>query len=398
MTQLSILIVNYNSWRFCVRALESLESSLPWVVDGQPLEFEIVVVDNASPQRDAVHEQQLSELLGRMNGRLIMHDENGGYAKGMNLAFEHCSGGYVLVSNPDVSFTPGCVEGMINYLDAHPDVGVAAPEIYVDRGLTCRLPPNILPTIGDLWATTLVAVSPNFVKRYSAQRTAKALAVWTATEAVDLEQISGCCFVMKRSTIDQIGFFDPRFPLYYEDTDLSMRLRGAGLRMVEVTGNKLVHFYDRSGQTNHEEAMRRYWISRRTFYRKWYGPGGSWFFDFTRWLLDTKWMHKLGARLPQPDVQELKSAFEAPTIQLPRNMSKFLVEVSMDPRFYLAAASFGSGDTWTPPQTLLECFGPTTYYFRIVDFDGGGVEQVGIYRYTRVYPEKPEKREKAASA
>lgn len=386
MTELSILFVNYNSWRFCVRAVESIIAHAPTTRDGAPMAFEVIVVDNASPHRDPVHEAKLRELLARVNGQLIMHDENGGYAKGMNLAYAHSKGRWVLVSNPDVAFTPGCIDNMLRYIETHPEAGAVTPQLYVDRGLACRLPPNILPTLGDLLGTTMVAVSPRWVVKYSKRRTAHALRVWLATEPVELEQLSGCCLVMERSFIDQIGLFDPRFPLYYEDTDLSMRIHRAGRKMVEVVSSKLAHFYDRSAQTNHAEAMRRYWISRRTFYRKWYGPIGGWLFDFSRWLLDTKWMHALARRPIHPVVHELPTSSEAPTLHLPRSMSRFLVEISMDPRFYLAAGAFGSGDRWTPPVTLFEGFGPITYFFRVCDLTGSTPEQVGIYRYTRVMP------------
>jgi len=395
--EFSALFVNYNSWRFCVRALESLLEHPPTRADGSAMEFEVVVVDNDSPQRDEENEARLRELLERMHGKLILHDENGGYAKGMNLAYEHASGRYVLVSNPDVTFTAGCISGLLRHLEAHDDVGAVAPQLYVDRGLTCRLPPNILPTIGDLIGTTRVAVSPGYVARYSKKRTVDAMRIWGAVDPVDLPQLSGCCFIMERGVIERIGLFDPQFPLYYEDTDLTMRIFKAGLRVVEVPACKLVHFYDRSGQTNHEEAMRRYWISRRTFYRKWHGPFGGWLFDFTRWLLDTKWMHRLGKRAPQPNLIELPSSFDAPTVPLPRTMDRFLVEVSMDPRFYLAAGTFGEGDTWRVPETLLECFGPITYYFRICDLGGDQPEEVGIYKYQRTDPEHRLRRATAAA-
>ena len=109
MTELSVLIVNYNSWRVCLGALRSLRANAPRRADGSAMPFEVIVVDNCSPQRDAEAEAQLRELLDFMQGRLIMHDENGGYGKGMNLAYRLCRGDCVLISNPDVRFGPDLV-------------------------------------------------------------------------------------------------------------------------------------------------------------------------------------------------------------------------------------------------------------------------------------------------
>jgi GT2 family glycosyltransferase len=388
VADLSVLIVNYNSWRMCVGALESLAAHPPRARHGGALKLEVIVVDNDSPQRDAAAEADLAAALDRLGGRLIMHDENAGYAKGINLAYGESSGRYVLVCNPDVSFQPGCIDALLGYLEEHGDVGAAAPEGFLDRGLQCRLPPNILPTLGDLWATTLVGLSRRSMRRYSARRTADELRVWCASEPVDLVQLSGCCFLMARRFVEQIGLFDPRFPLYYEDTDLSVRIRRAGRRIVQVTGAKLIHFYDRSGQTDHGEAMRRYWISKRAYYRKWYGPLGGWFFDFNRWLLATAWARRRAARPMHPDLQQLPASVGAPTIRLPRAMRRFLVEISLDPRFYLAAGVFGEGDTWTPSEAVMGAFGPTTYYLRVCDVSNGVAEQVGIYSFERLFPEE----------
>lgn len=387
-TGLSVLIVNYNSWGMCAGALESLAAHPPTTRDGRPMSYEVIVVDNDSPQRDEQAEARTRELLGQMNGRLIMHDQNGGYGRGMNLAYGESSGRYVLVSNPDVLFEAECIDRLLRYSEENADTGAAAPEGFLDRGLQCHLPPNILPTLGDLWATTLVGLSRRWMARYSTRRTADELRVWDATEPVDLVQLSGCCFLMERSFIDQIGLFDPQFPLYYEDTDLSMRIVKAGRRIVQVTGSNLIHFYDRSGQTNHGEAMRRYWVSKRAYYRKWYGRFGALFFDFNQWLLATRWAKRRAARPLHPDLQPVSASVGAPTIRLPRTMKRFLVEISLDPRFYLAAGVFGEGDTWTPSEDVMGAFGPTVYYLRVCDVSDGVAEQVAVYSFERLFPDE----------
>ncbi|MHC4814009.1 MAG: glycosyltransferase family 2 protein [Planctomycetota bacterium] len=381
MTRFSALFVNYNSWRHCVDALLSLRENPPLSVYGTPMDLEVVVVDNCSPQRDPDAEADLENLLADMKGRLVRHHENGGYAKGMNLALEHATGDWILVSNPDVLFLPDCLSLLLRHLQAFPGTGAAAPEGYWDTTLEGRLPPNILPTIGDLWALTMASVSPRFTRRYSERRTRQALPVWEAKGDVELRMLSGCCFLLRRSTIDEIGFFDESFPLYYEDTDLSMRMRKHGLKIVQVAGAKLVHFYNRSGQTDMEETMSRYWISRRRYYHKWYGWPGRLAYGLSRWLLNTSWAKKRAARSPHRAIHDLGSGVDKPVIRLERPRGRFLVELALDPNFYLAAGMFGSGDTWTPGDELFKNFGESSYFFRLVDLTRGKRQQIGIYKY-----------------
>ncbi|MHC4078944.1 MAG: glycosyltransferase family 2 protein, partial [Planctomycetota bacterium] len=259
--------------------------------------------------------------------------------------------------------------------------GAAAPEGYWDTTLEGRLQHNILPTIGALWAFTMASVSPRFTRRYSERRTRQALPVWEAKGDVELRMLSGCCFLLRRSTIDEIGFFDESFPLYYEDTDLSMRMRKHGLKIVQVAGAKLVHFYNRSGQTDMEETMSRYWVSRRRYYHKWYGWPGRLAYGLSRWFLNTSWAKKRATRSPHRTIHDLGSGVDKPVIRLDRPRGRFLVELALDPNFYLAAAMFGSGDTWTPGDELFRNFGESSYFFRLVDLTRGKRQQIGIYKY-----------------
>jgi hypothetical protein len=282
---------------------------------------------------------------------------------------------------------PGCVDALVGHLEAHPDVGAVAPFGYWDAGLHANLPPNVLPTLGDLIATTAAMLSPWCARRYAAARTRASLPVWSATAPVELPMLSGCCFLMRRSCIERVGFFDPRFPLYYEDTDLSVRLRRAGLRIVQTPAAKIAHLYGRSAQTAHGDAMHRYWQSRGLYYRKWYGRLGGALHDGCGWLLATAWGKRRAALLPNRDLIDLGTTNDRPLLRFGRRIERFLVEGSLDPHFFLACGIFGSGESWTPPDALFRNFGPTTYYWRVVDVsDARRPRFVAVFRHTLRYP------------
>ncbi len=385
--ELSVLIVNYNSWRVCALALESLLRHPPRRADGTVMPHEVVVVDNASPQDDPEHRERATRFVTRIGGTLVLHGENGGYSTGMNLAHRHARGTrWTLISNPDVVFLEGCVDRLLRYMEAREDCGAAAPEGFWDRGLDCRLPPNILPTLADLWGVTRAGLGAAGVRRYSQRRTREAVRVWTASEPIELDMLSGCCFLMRTAFFEEVGRFDERFPLYYEDTDLSVRIRRAGKRIVQVAGARLVHLYNRSGQTNADEAMARYWTSRALYYRKWYGRLGDWLQRLSRGVLESAWGQRRAARAPQPGLRRVAPSTGKPTLELPRPAARFVVEISLDQRFYLAAGCFGSGDRWTPSDELFDNFGVTTFYFRVCDIAGGEPEELGVYEFERLPP------------
>ncbi|MFO1052941.1 MAG: glycosyltransferase family 2 protein [Planctomycetota bacterium] len=379
--ELSLLVVNFNSWRLCCDALRSFRDHAPRRADGTPMPYEAIVVDNASPIRDPEAEVELRALCEATGGRLVLHDQNGGYSSGMNLAYAQAKGDWIVVSNPDVRYLPDTIDPLLRAMERDPTIGTAAPRGYLDPGREAMLPPNILPTLRDLWHLTRAALWPSAQRSYSRRRTRDAVRVWLAEHDVDLPMLSGCCFLMRRSLIDRIGFFDERFPLYFEDTDLSVRIRRAGKRIVQVHDSRLIHFFDRSGQTANELKMQRYWRSRRLYYRKWYGPIGAMVYDLTRKLLGTAWAKRRFARIPHAQVHDLGEGSQRPTIRIDRARARFLVELCLDPKFFLAGGILAQGDTWTPKDALMDNLGPTTYWFRVVDVDAPGQPEIGIYKY-----------------
>lgn len=389
MTELSVLIVNYNSWSECAAAIASLRRHPPKRPDGSAMPFECIVVDNLSPRRDppliAAVEAEL-RLVGEMHGdptagRLILHTENGGYSKGMNLAFRHSRGRWILVSNPDVVFVDGLVDSLHRHLLGDPTAGCVVPKGYWDPACSGHLPPNTLPTLWDVFATALGEFFPS-VSRWYAWRLARSwLRVWAAERPIALPMMSGCMFLIERAYFESIGKFDERYPLYYEDTDLSMTIRRSGRRVVQVPDARLVHLVNRSGQTDPGLTTSRHDISRALYYRKWYGPIGPLALRIARWFVTTKWLDGLRRTQRVIAPQDLGASVDRPVLILPRHCERFLVLMSLDRRLYLCGGTFGSGDRWTPSDAMWTNFSAVTFQFAVVDLSGGRFEPVGAWSW-----------------
>ena len=388
---LSILIVTYNRIDLAVNLLHHLSQEPLVHADGRPLTWEWIVVDNNSPRKDPVWVGRLRAFgRDRHPGLFIEHDQNPGYAGGMNLAYARSTGRMILVCNPDMVFGRGAVNRMVAYLEGHPEVGAVGPMGFWDPRFEVCLPPNILPTLRDLIGVTLASCSKWWNRRYSRKRTMAAVPVWTARHPVALPMLSGCCFLMQRSLIEQIGFFDERYPLYYEDTDLFRRIAKAGKSMVMLPDAKLTHFYNQSGSTNEGEAMRRYWISRQKYYEKWYGVVGTLVYRLTRKIAQSGFVKQRLAR-PMDPIQDLGEVWEPPVLHLPRRCERFVVELAQDPCFLLAGGILGSGDSWRPGDEFWSegAFSNSTYFFRVHDLSRGVPAYLGTWSFRRVPRPEP---------
>jgi GT2 family glycosyltransferase len=357
----SVLIVNYNSWAVLAPGLDSIHAHPPRGADGEPLDYEIIVVDNDSPSKPEAEIAAVRERLREGRDRLILHDENGGYSKGMNLAYEHCSGEFVLVSNPDVLYQPECLHRLVEVLREQHDVGATAPVTFADPGLEARLPTGIVPRLIDRPLLALAAVSRRFVRWYSRVRTPRYVPIFRPGGDMDLEMFAGWGFAIRRDVIDKVGFFDERYPLYYEDTDLSLRVLEGGFRIVQVEDAHLVHLW------------------------------GQWVVDLSRAFLRTKFAkgrvgtQRHGVLLPA-DTRE-DGVVE---IRLPEPCDDFLVEIAFDPYFMLCAGTFGSGDRWSPGPAMAYATGPAMAYaiaqqptyFRLVDLTNDRMAELGQWCLT----------------
>lgn len=390
MPELSVLIVNYNTWRECIQAVRTLRQHGPTRPDGSPMPFECIVVDNNSPATVPGQPERLREELRALAeeqgdpeaGRLIMHDENGGYSKGMNLAFAHSRGRWILVSNPDLVFTPGLIEKLQRHLENDPKAGIVVPKGFWDTGFSGRLPPNTLPTLRDLVVTTFGAFSRR-LSRWHARRLARSwLRVWEANEPKALPMMSGCLFLVERSFFESIGLFDERYPLYYEDADLSVKIRKAGRTVTQVPDAELAHFVNRSGMSDPQTMWERHDTSRGLYYRKWYGRLGKWLLGWQQWMWSTKRLARFRKQAPHGPVTDLGESALRPVIELPRHCDKYLLLMSLDPRFYLSGGMILSGDRWTPDDEMWSNFHYSTFFYKVYDLSDGRFEELGQWRYS----------------
>ena len=389
MAELSVLIVNYNSWKECAQAVESLRRNGPTRPDGAPMPFECVVVDNASPQQPPRQIERVERELQLLReqqgddraGLLIRHDENGGYSKGMNLAVAHSRGRQVVISNPDVVFLEGLIPKLQRALEGDPSIGIAVPKGYWDCELRGHLPPNTLPTLADAWGEALAGYSPRRTRRRAKRFLTEWLEVWGADEPRALPMMSGCLFLVDRDYFESIGRWDERYPLYYEDADLSVTIRKTGRTITQVPDARLVHFVNRSGMSDLDTMWSRNRVSKERYYAKWYGPLGRLTMAACRWLSTSPRLARFRRVPPELPYTDLGASADKPVLELPRSCERFVVLISLDMRFFLAAGIFGSGDRWTPSDAAFDSFVVAEFFFQVYDLSTGAPEHLGTWRY-----------------
>jgi GT2 family glycosyltransferase len=240
----SLLMVTFGNLgltRLCLASLQRAAGALP---------FELIVVDNASPDGSATWLRE-TEASGLLPLRLIANPSNAGFAAANNQAARSARGDTLVFLNNDTVVTPGWLEHLVGHLDRDARLGLVGP-VTNSCGNEAEVPIDYRDLEG-MFA---------FAERYTRTHTG---------ERVELPMLTLFCAAMPRTLFEQIGGLDERYRVgMFEDDDLAMAVRTHG-RAVMLARDVFVHHYGGAAFLSlpPERYLRIWWENRRQFERKW---------------------------------------------------------------------------------------------------------------------------------
>jgi GT2 family glycosyltransferase len=248
----SVVIVNYDSWPYTLRCVESL------LATGYG-ELEITVVDN--------DRKPVPDLPSGV--RLIRNKENVGFARAHNRGVRASGGDCVVFANPDTLVERDYFERLAAFLAEHPKAGIAGPRILDDTGAVQLSARKEVGFVSGLMGRTSL-LTRLFPKSAAVRRLFPAADAPDGPAAVDW--VSGACMAVRRSVVEEIGSFDERFFMYFEDTDLCRRAREAGWLVYYLPGIEVVHH---TGKSSRSRPLATWRLHRSAFlYHRKHGPHG----------------------------------------------------------------------------------------------------------------------------
>jgi hypothetical protein len=292
--KLSILVVTWNSWGDLKRLLESIQHM-------DLADTEILVVDNGSVDDTLVNlERQFGDMV-----RLHRNAQNLGLPAAVNVGFELVRGEYVMLLDVDTEVEPDAAARLLAFMEAHPDVALAAPRIRTSDGQDERTARN-LPSVmsGVFGRQSLFARKfPNnpFTRRYLAS------ARQSNHEPYQVEQVSAACMFMRRALFAQVGPWDEKYRCYWVDTDWCARLKRLGAKVYCVPQARIVHYENnRAGKKKSVWRIWHFHTGAYRLYRKHYTLG---FLDPRALLAGAMLVARAGVMLV---LNELKSDSSGP--------------------------------------------------------------------------------------
>lgn len=273
---ISVIVVSYNT----AGLLEQCIGNLRTAFDDR-LKVEIVFVDNASKDNSVeVIKTKFPEC------RLIANTMNVGFGRANNQALPFVTGRFILLLNTDAFVAPDTLSKTAAYMDANPHCGILGVRL---EGRDGELQPSCryFPTP---WNTFLRRTGLN--RNFAGVRMVDDMA-WPHDAVRTCDWVVGCYYLVRREVVDEIGLFDPRFFLYFEEVDHCFAAKSKGWDVVFYPHTTVVHLGGESAKsvgavTKSGQQLERLQIeSELLFFRKNFGLASTMGSVFLSALADT---------------------------------------------------------------------------------------------------------------
>jgi GT2 family glycosyltransferase len=251
-TSTTIVIISYNSRELLRDCLLSIQSE-PW--------NQVIVVDNASSDGSVEMLRQEFPWV-----KLTLCPKNDGYGAAANLAIRSCSSKYVLLLNSDTVVKPGTVQALSKYLDRHPQVAIAGPQLVNPDGTSqtsCFAFPTPLQTL-------LRETSLSRLIRHASQFTYVNSKDESGNSTDRVPWVLGAVLAIRRDAFEAVGGFDESFFMYFEEVDLCYRLDQAGWQTHFVPDASVIHVGGASTKRQRAAMLQQLYKSLCHFYQQHY--------------------------------------------------------------------------------------------------------------------------------
>ena len=237
---ISIIIVNYRTKNLVLNCIQSIQAA-----DFKELKYEIIVVDNNSGDK-------IGEILAWQHPEVVFvqNQSNTGMGAGNNSGIRRARGQYVVVMNPDTLALTDTFLALHTFMEENAKVGVVGPkQFYPDKTVqdSCYRWHNLMTPIFRRTFLGQWIVGSHEINRFMMKDYDKA-------DIRDVDWLLGSCLFIRAKAIKDVGLFDERFFLYFEDTDLCRRFWEKNWRVVYNPRASIIHDHNR-------ESARQPWYT-----------------------------------------------------------------------------------------------------------------------------------------
>jgi len=224
----SIIIISFNTKELTLRCLGSVYEKT------KDIDYEVIVIDNNS------HDGS-SESIERdfPKVKIIQNRENIGFGKANNLGTKLASGKYLLLLNSDTVLINNSVKILFDFMEITPKAAVCGGNLYNEKNEPTISYSTYLPGLRLEINNLFYPFFKNLYKKRNWQSN-------TSNKPIAVGYVSGADMMINSALFRQQNGFDTDFFMYYEEAELTFRLKKAGYSAYNVPEAKIIHLESRS--------------------------------------------------------------------------------------------------------------------------------------------------------
>lgn len=232
MFDVAIILINYNSSKHTINCIQSLVDNT-----SEKISYQIIITDNCSRKEDYFILKEFCETISLPNLELHRSNINTGFGGGNMNGIQYANAKYYAFINNDTLLLNDCLSILKSELDNNPNIGIAGGQSHKENG-------DFMVSLDHFTSPLKEIFGRNFLEFINSKKYPKRKKRYTTPIQVNF--IPGSFMFLRATDFNETGGFDTNIFLYYEETDLCLRLKKIGKHAYLIPEAKFIHLHGAS--------------------------------------------------------------------------------------------------------------------------------------------------------
>ena len=229
MFDIAVLLINYNSSALTINCIESIVEKTD-----KNLNYQIIITDNCSEIEDYIAIKNYCNQANIPNLQLHRSPINTGFGGGNMFGVTYAKATYLALVNNDTLFKNDCLSILKNSLDQNSSIGIAGAQAYKENG-------DFMISLDHFASPAREVLGRGFLETINPKKYPNRKKVYT--EPVPVNFVPGSFMFVRAADFYDVGGFDTNIFLYYEETDLCIRLAKKGKHAYLIPAAEFIHIH-----------------------------------------------------------------------------------------------------------------------------------------------------------
>ena len=232
MFDIAIILINYNSSEHSINCIQSIVEKT-----SKNIQFQIIITDNCSEKEDYLKLKTFCDQRNYPNLQLYRSNINSGFGGGNMFGVQFANAKYLAFINNDTLLKNDCLSILKKALDDNHNIGIAGAQAYKENG-------DFMISLDHFASPVREIIGRGFLETINPKKYPKRKKRYTTPLQVNF--IPGSFMFVRTKDFNEVGGFDTTIFLYYEETDLCIRLSKKSKFAYLIPEAEFIHFHGAS--------------------------------------------------------------------------------------------------------------------------------------------------------